>query len=220
MRRTIARSALALTIAAACSTPTGPSAEDRFRALGYWSGTCDEDAPVVLRCGIIVHEGNSYRRGLNDGERGPVSLDSAVLNQKYVRWGFYLKPQRVQSKLCYFHTAVNDWLCNWVWASYTATGIVPESVDVGGYTADEGDWAAIVTFYWSGRHRVILHAESNGYAPIDDTVEVRIANDSAPTPPPPPPPPTPFAAVVAVDGQPVSTLRIASIRGVPTPVPK
>jgi hypothetical protein len=186
MHQSVALSVVVLTMAAACQTASGPSPEDRFRALGYWSGTCDEDAPLVLRCGIIAHIGNSYVRGLNDGERGTINLDSAVLNQKYVRWGFYLKPQRVQAKVCYFHPAVNDWLCNWIWGTYTASDVIPDSVDAGSYTADQGDWAVIVTFFWAGRHRVIHHAESNGYDPIDDTVEVNIASDSAPPPPPPP----------------------------------
>jgi hypothetical protein len=140
----------------------------------------------VLRCGIIAHIGNSYVRGQNNGESGPISLDSAVLNQKYVRWGFYLKPQRVQAKLCYFHPAVSDWLCNWIWGTYTASDLIPDSVDAGSYTADRGDWAVIFTFLWAGDHRVVFHAESNGAAPIEDTVQLHIVSDSGPPPPPPP----------------------------------
>ena len=183
--------ALAATLAATCSAPSGPSPEDQFRALGYWSGTCDENAPFVLRCGIIAHVGNSYVRGLNNGESGPINLDSAVLNQKYVRWGFYLKPQRVQAKLCYFHPAVSDWLCNWIWGTYTATDLIPDSIDAGSYTADQGDWAVIFTFLWAGDHRVVFHAESNGAAAIEDTVQLHIESDSAPPPPPPPLPISP-----------------------------
>ncbi len=177
--------AIAGTLAVACGAPSGPSPEDQFRALGYWSGTCDENAPFELRCGIIAHVGNSYVRGLNDGENGPINLDSAVLNQKYVRWGFYLKPQRVQAKLCYFHPAVSAWLCNWTWGTYTASDLIPDSVDAGSYTADQGDWAVIFTFLWAGDHRVVFHAESNGAAPIEDTVQVHIVSDTAPPPPPP-----------------------------------
>lgn len=214
---------LAATLAVACSAPSGPSPEDQFRALGYWSGTCDENAPFVLRCGIIDHVGNSYVRGLNNGESGPIDLDSAVLNQKYVRWGFYLKPQRVQAKLCYFHPAVSDWLCNWIWGTYTATDLIPDSVDAGSYTADKGDWAVIFTFLWAGDHRVVFHAESNGAAPIEDTVSVHIEGDSAP---PPPPPPLPISVAgmrdepggparvsqLVVDGRVISELRLVRVR--------
>lgn len=206
-------SGLAAILAVACSAPSGPSPEDQFRALGYWSGTCDENAPFVLRCGIIAHVGNSYVRGQNNGESGPINLDSAVLNQKYVRWGFYLKPQRVQAKLCYFHPAVSDWLCNWIWGTYTATDLIPDSVDAGTYTADQGDWAVIFTFLWAGDHRVVFHAESNGAAPIEDTVQVHIASDSAP---PPPPPPLPLSLAgrsapvsqLVVNGRVISELRL------------
>jgi hypothetical protein len=221
IHRGVVCSALAVALVAACDPPSGPSPEDRFRALGYWNGTCEEDINVSIRCGIIAHIGNSYVRGLNDGESGPVTLDSAVLNQKYVRWGFYLKPQRVQAKVCYFHPAVNDWLCNWIWGTYTASDLIPDSVDAGSYTADQGDWAAIVTFFWAGEHRVVFHAESNGYDPIDDTVVVSIASDSAPPPPPPPPVSRngvlnnqAFVSHLLVNGQMISELRVVRMRNV------
>ncbi|MGH7538072.1 MAG: hypothetical protein ACREMF_05520, partial [Gemmatimonadales bacterium] len=124
MRLIVSCSALVAVLGLSCAPPSDPIPDDSLRVLGYFSATCDENAPLVIRCGIIERVGNSYVRGINSGETGPVKLDSAVLNQKYVRWGFYLRPQRVQSKLCYLHPAVNDWLCTWNWGTYTATDLV------------------------------------------------------------------------------------------------